>query len=64
MTGREMIAWVHAIHQVTGAMALLGDPGEADLEDWSRRLTAVAREMMAEARRMRPVVKKSTRRIK
>jgi hypothetical protein len=42
----DLNRWHHAIHQVTGGMALLFNRAAAgDLEGWARMLRAVADEM-------------------
>ena len=48
----DLNEWHHAIHQVTGDMALLFNRATAaDLERWAKTLRRVAEEMGAEARR-------------
>ncbi len=51
MTGRiDLNAWHHALHQVTGAMALhFNSASTADLRRWAAQLRAVAEQMASTA---------------
>ena len=47
----DLNKWHHAVHQVTGYMALRFNKGTAaDLERWAKMLREVAEEMRTEAR--------------
>ena len=51
--GADLNAWHHAIHQVTGGMALRFNKATgADLERWAEMLRKVAGEMAATSKAM------------
>ena len=55
MTAADLNAWHHAIHQVTGDMALrFNKATAADLERWAEILQEVAEEMVATSKAIEP----------